>query len=237
MLNNDKSHSKFKLQLENLNLSIVEYFNKNVPFYITDPQGERKQIKVIYNPGETWVQVEEVEKKQAKGDFILQKPLITLKSMGIEPIKEWNRLPKHRIILDKQIYKNPNTKSSDYIRSENAIPVFEYTMMKYPTHYRRQYRLSIWTDFIIDQDNILETLMASLMASNTIMIKNDEFNTVGLMTGITDDSNFSNRTESIREIKNFIDFEFEGYLVHPDSIYKTRSFSHVRITEEIIKNS
>lgn len=254
--NNDKSHDKLKLQLENLNEAIVFHFDEENPFYVTDAEGNPKRLKVIYNAGETWHQVEEIEKRQARGDFVPQKPLITLRSVGMDTIKEWNRLPKHFIVLDKQIYKNPQTKERDFVpnkklleldsvsgnlilpnsKKTGAIPVYEYTLMKYPTHYKRYYRMSVWAEFIEDQDNIIETIMAKIMASDTIMIKNSNYNTLGVLTGMSDESNYNNRTEDKREIKNTFDFEFEGYLIHPDSIFKKRTFSHVQITEEIVKN-
>lgn len=236
MINQDKSHEKLRLQLENLNKAIVHYFNENFPFYITDSEGNEKKVKVIYNVGETWDQVTEIERRQSAGEFIPQKPLITLRSVGIEPIKEWNRLPHHIIVLDKQNYKNPETRKIDHKLQQNALPVYEYTLMKYPTHYRRLYRLSLWTDFVVDQDNILESLMATLMSSNTIQVKNDEYNTIGFLNGITDDNNFDNRSEDLRTLKNYIDLEFEGYLISPDSIFKKRTYSYIKITEEIIKN-
>ena len=107
--NNDKSHDKLKLQLENLNEAIVFHFNEENPFFINDADGNPRRLKVIYNAGETWNQVEEIEKRQARGDFVIQKPLITIRNVGMDTIKEWNRLPKHFIVLDKQVYKNPET--------------------------------------------------------------------------------------------------------------------------------
>lgn len=253
--NNDKSHSKLKLQLENLNDAIVHYFNEENPFYITDENGNPKKLTVIYNSGETWHQVEEIEKRQSKGDFALQKPIITIRSVGMDTIKEWNRLPKHFIVLDKQVYKNPNTKERDFVpnkknqtiasltgdgfpnsKKAGAIPVYEYTLMRYPTHYKRYYRISTWTEFIEDQDSIIESIMSKILASNTLVIKNDKYNTLGFLTGMSDESNYNNRTEDKREVKNTFDFEFEGYLIHPDSIVKKRTFSHVQITEEIVRN-
>lgn len=253
--NNDKSHNKLKLQLENLNDAIVFYFNEENPFYITDENGNPKKLNVIYNAGETWNQVEQIEKRQARGDLVLQKPLITLRNIGMDTIKEWNRLPKHHIILDKQIYKNPNTKERDFVpnkkfqtiasltgdgfpnsKKTGAVPVFEYTLMRYPTHYKRYYRMSVWTEYIEDQDNIIESIMSKILASDTLQIKNENYNTLGRLTGMSDESNYNNRTEDKRDIKNTFDFEFEGYLIHPDSIVKKRTFSHVQITEEIVRN-
>lgn len=233
-INNDKSHEKIKLQLENLNISIVNHFNNDNPFFIKDANGNERQVKVIYNVGETWQQIEEIEKKQARGDYIIQKPIITLKSVGIEPIKEWNRLSIHNILLDKQTYINPYINNRDK-GPANTHPVFEYTIMKYPIHYRRRYRMSFWTDYLIDQDNIIETVMATLMSSNTILITNDEYNTIGKLSEIVDENNFDDRSENLRELKNYIDFEFEGYLIHPNSIKKKRSYSHIKISEEIVK--
>lgn len=234
--NTDKSHEKFRLQLENLNSAIVHYFNEDFPLFIDDANGNKQKVNVKYNVGETWEQVSEIETQQSKGDFIIQKPIATLRSVGIEPIKEWNRLPKHIITLDKQIFKNPETRKRDFIPKTNAVPVYEYTLMRYPTHYRRMYRLSLWTDYVVNQDNLIESLMATLMASNTIMVKSEQYNTLGFMTNMTDDNNFDKRSDDLRTLKNYIDFEFEGYLVSPDSIFKRRTYSHVKITEEIVKN-
>lgn len=253
--NNDKSHDKLELQLKNLNDAIVYYFNEENPFFVNDEEGNPKRLKVIYNSGETWHQVEEIEKRQSRGDLVIQKPIITIRSVGMDTIKEWNRLPKHYIVLDKQVYKNPQTKERDFVpnkklqtiasltgdgfqnsKKTGAIPVYEYTLMRYPTHYRRYYRISVWTEYIEDQDNIIESIMAKMMASNTIMVKNDKYNTLGFLTNMADESNYSNRTEDKREVMNVFDFEFEGYLIHPNSIVKKRSFSHVQITEEIVRN-
>ena len=188
--------------------------------------------------------VADIEKRQSRGDFILQKPIITIRPTSIEPIKEWNRNSAMKILIDKQLYKNPTTKevsaipkNRDFSYGQLSVPVYEYTYMKYPTHFMRGYKLNIWSDYIEDQNRILETVITGLISSNTIIIENDNYKTFGYVRSIQDDSNYDNRDEETRMIKNYIELEFEGYLTNLKNIIKVRNASHFKITETLLKNN
>jgi len=225
------------LEIVNLDESVVDYFNNKKPVYITDSEHNLKKINFIFNVGETWEQITNIYKKQASGDLIIQKPIITIRNTGIEPISSWNRLPNMKMLIDKQIYSNSNNFDKDHIPQKNAIPVYEYTFIKHPTFILRKYRLSIWTDYIQDLNKILETILIHLISANSITINKDNYRTMGYLRNITDQSNFDNRTEEYRTLKNYIDLEFEGYLIDKTTIEKKRNFSHFTITEKVTNDS
>ncbi len=238
--NTNKVINNFELQIENLDIAVVNYFNEKFPIYIKDQENNKKNIKIIYNVGETWKQVVDFQNKQVRGEFNLQKPIVTLYSTGLEPIEEWNRLPQLKMLLDKQIYINPNTNEIDYIpkttkNNPKSIPVYEWTFIKPPTFYRRFYKLNIWTDYISDLNSINQSIILNLISANMIIINNQDYGTYGYLKTMQDDSNYNNRSEETRLIKNHILFEFEGYLVNSDSIIKRRNFSNFKITETIMK--
>jgi hypothetical protein len=236
----NKVVNTFELQIENLDKSIVDYFNDKFPIYIKDQENNKKNIKILYNVGETWNQVKEIQNKQVRGEFNLQKPIITIHSSGIEAIKEWNRLPQLKILIDKQIYVNPNTRETDAIPNKvigkpNSIPVYEWTYIKPPTFYRRFYKLNVWSDYIEDQNSIVQSIIINLISANMIIINNENYQTVGYIREMRDESNYGNRNDNTRIIKNYINFEFEGYLMDSSSIVKRRNFSTFKVTETITK--
>lgn len=229
----NKVNNNVHLQIENLDKSVLEYFNNQNPIYIYDSKGNEKKLNVIFNVGETWEQVAEYEKRQSRGDFILQKPIVTLKSTGLSPIKEWNRHPALKILLDKQIYKDENGNIG--YDDKKKTPIIEFTYMRYPTHYLRTYQVSVWTDYIEDQNKILETILVNLISANMILLKNDKYNTVGFLRQLSDKSNFDNRSDDLRKLSNNIEFEFEGYIIDPKSIYKNYNINKITLTEEVVK--
>ena len=238
--NTNKVINNFELQIENLDKVVINYFNEKFPIYIKDQENNKKNINVIYNVGETWNQVVDFQNKQVRGEYNLQKPIVTLYGYNIEPISEWNRLPQLKMLIDKQIYINPNTKEIDYIPKkvkgkQKSIPVYEWTFIKPPTFYRRFYKLSVWADYITDQNSIIQSIILNLISANMIVINNDSYQTFGYLKTMQDDNNFNNRTDETRLIKNHIQFEFEGYLISPESIVKRRNFSNYKITETIMK--
>lgn len=229
-LNKEES---LQLQIINLDASVLHYFNEENPLFTKNSEGVSHKLNVIFNVGETWAQVQEIESRQKGGDFILQKPIITLKATGIETLKGWNRLPMHMIELEKHLYKSPETNMPD---ARKKYPVFEHTYVRYPSHFIRTYTLSIWTDYIEDQNSLIETIILNQISANTITINNNNYNTIGRMQSIKDDNNFGNRDESNRILKNYITFEFEGYLIDNTTIVKKRTFSAYKVTETIAKN-
>src|ERR1039457_5992454 len=146
MKNTNKSVNNFQFQIENLDRSIVDYFNTTSPIFIKGIDNNEKKVDVILNMGETWEQIQNFENRQARADFILQKPIITIKGTDIKPIKEWNRLKQLKILVDKQLKIRKETGEPEFIPKKKSVPVFEYTYISPPTYFKRFYRLTAWAE-------------------------------------------------------------------------------------------
>ena len=247
-----------KSTLEDIDSAFFDFFDKSLDIHLEDNGGNNKKVSIIFSGQERWAMMKGNNKtkiRDATNTLIL--PVIALRRLDFEKIQDAWALGRYfkTIGYTKVIngYETANRANAfDARRRNNYVPtngitekapVYEIIEIPYPTFIKVNYSVNVWTQYIIDMNNILEKVWSktndSAAGSNQIQIESRTGNKyiVFLDQNATNESNVEDYSDAERTIKSTLQFKVLGYLLDENDVSMKKTtpcVSSIKMKEKTI---
>lgn len=248
-----------KSTLEDIDTAFFDFFDKSLDIHVEDNNGNNKKVPVIIASSERWAIMKGNKTKIRDSANTLVLPIISVRRLDFEKVQDAWALGRYfktigytKVVNEFDTVNRANSfnarRMNNLVPTNNMLekaPVYEMIEIPYPIFVKINYSVNIWTQYIIDMNNILEKIWAktndSAAGSNQIQIcsRTDNKYVAFLEQNATNESNVEDYSDAERIIRTTLQFKVLAYLLDENdiSIKKTTPcVSSIKIDEKIITN-